>query len=122
VGRQVHAFSRFLRPGIAYIALDRAILAVMGRPAAFDLFHGARYQELIALGKKEDADRFRNEHLEEFARKGRADQGAMSTGVLDGTLPSVADLRAHVLRAMEVAEVRARAAFDDAGPPPHTNA
>src|SRR6266511_4973969 len=29
-GRQIHAFSRFLRPGVAYIALDRAILAVMG--------------------------------------------------------------------------------------------
>jgi acetyl-CoA carboxylase carboxyltransferase component len=121
-GRQIHAFSRFLRPGVAYIALDRAILAVMGGPAAFDLFHGARYQELIAQGKKEEADRFRNEYLEGFARKARADQDAMSTGVLDWTVPNVADLRAHVLRAMEVAEAKAGAAFDGAGPSPHTGA
>jgi acetyl-CoA carboxylase carboxyltransferase component len=119
-GRQIHAFSRFLRPGIAYIALDRAILAVMGGPAAFDLFHGARYQELIAQGKKEEADRFRNDYLDEFARKGRADQDAMSTGVLDWTVPSVADLRVHVLRAIEVAEAKAGAAFGGAGRSPHT--
>jgi acetyl/propionyl-CoA carboxylase alpha subunit/acetyl-CoA carboxylase carboxyltransferase component len=121
-GRQIHAFSRFLRPGIAYIALDRAILAVMGGPAAFDLFHGARYQELIAKGKKEEADRFRNEYLDGFTRKSRADQDAMSTGVLDWTVPDVADLRAHVVRAMELADAKAEAAFDAAGPSPRIKA
>jgi acetyl/propionyl-CoA carboxylase alpha subunit/acetyl-CoA carboxylase carboxyltransferase component len=110
-GRQIHAFSRFLRPGIAYIALDRAILAVMGGPAAFDLFQGARYQALIAQGSREEADRLRNEFLDEFSRKSRADQDAMRTGVLDWTVPDLADLRSHVLRAMGVAEAKARAAF-----------
>jgi acetyl-CoA carboxylase carboxyltransferase component len=110
-GRQIHAFSRFLRPGIAYIALDRAILAVMGGPAAFDLFHGTRYEELRAQGKKKEADRFRNEFLREFSRNSRADQDAMGTGVLDWTVPDVADLRSHVRRAMEAAEGKASAAF-----------
>ena len=110
-GRQIHAFSRFLRPGVAYIALDRAILAVMGGPAAFDLFQGARYQALIAQGTREGADRLRNEFLDEFSRNSRADQDAMRTGVLDWTVPDLADLRSHVLRAMEVAEAKAGAAF-----------
>jgi len=110
-GRQIHAFSRFLRPGIAYIALDRASLAVMGGPAAFDLFHGPRYEELRAQGKKEEADRLRNEFLAEFTRKSRADQDAMRTGVLDWAVPDVGELRAHVIRAMALAEARAAAAF-----------
>jgi hypothetical protein len=94
----------------------------MGGPAAFDLFHGARYQELIAKGKKEEADRFRNEYLDGFTRKSRADQDAMSTGVLDWTVPDVADLRAHVVRAMELADAKAEAAFDAAGPSPRIKA
>jgi acetyl/propionyl-CoA carboxylase alpha subunit/acetyl-CoA carboxylase carboxyltransferase component len=110
-GRQIHAFSRLLRPGVAYIALDRAILAVMGGPAAFDLFHGARYEALVAEDKKKEAHRLRNEFLDEFNRKSRADQDAMRTGVLDWTVPDLAELRAHLLRAMEVAEAKARAAF-----------
>jgi acetyl/propionyl-CoA carboxylase alpha subunit/acetyl-CoA carboxylase carboxyltransferase component len=110
-GRQIHAFSRFLRPGVAYLALDRAILAVMGGPAAFDLFHSAQYQELVSQGRKDEADRLRNAYLDEFARKSRADQDAMGTGVLDWTVPAVGDLRSHVLRAMEVAKAKARAAF-----------
>jgi len=110
-GRQIHAFSRFLRPGIAYIALDRAILAVMGGAAAFDLFHGSRYDELVSEGKKEEADRLRNAYLEEFNRRSRAERDAMGTGVLDWTVPDLADLRSHVVRAMEVAEAKVGAAF-----------
>jgi acetyl-CoA carboxylase carboxyltransferase component len=115
-GRQIHAFSRFLRPGVAYIALDRAILAVMGGPASFDLFHGAHYEQLISQGKTEDAHRLRNEYLDEFNRKSRADQDAMRTGVLDWTVPDVADLRSHILRAMDVAEARAKTAFSGLAP------
>ncbi len=115
-GRQIHAFSRFLRPGIVYIALDRAILAVMGGPAAFDLFQGARYDALISQGKKEEADRLRNEFLDEFCRKSRADQDALGTGVLDWTVPDLVDLRSHVLRAMEVAEAKTGATFGSPAP------
>jgi acetyl/propionyl-CoA carboxylase alpha subunit/acetyl-CoA carboxylase carboxyltransferase component len=110
-GRQIHAFSRFLRPGVAYIALDRAILAVMGAAASFDLFHGARYEQLLSQGKREEAHRLRNEYLAEFNRKSRADQDAMRTGVLDWAVPQLADLRSHLLRAMQVAEAKAAAAF-----------
>jgi hypothetical protein len=113
-GRQIHAFSRFLRPGVAYIALDRAILAVMGGAASFDLFHGARYEQLVSQGKREEAHRLRNEYLAEFNRKSRADQDAMRTGVLDWTVPQLADLRSHVLLAMEAAEAKAGAAFGNA--------
>jgi acetyl/propionyl-CoA carboxylase alpha subunit/acetyl-CoA carboxylase carboxyltransferase component len=115
-GRQIHAFSRFLRPGIVYIALDRAILAVMGGPASFDLFHGSRYEQFMSQGKREEAHRLRNEYLDEFNRKGRADQDAMATGVLDWTVPDLADLRSHILRAMDVAEAKTRAAFHGHAP------
>jgi acetyl/propionyl-CoA carboxylase alpha subunit/acetyl-CoA carboxylase carboxyltransferase component len=114
-GRQIHAFSRFLRPGVAYIALDRALLGVMGGPAAFDLFHGARYAELTAQGKRRQADKLRNDFLEEFDRKSRADQDALRTGVLDWTVKDPADLRSHVVRAMEVARAKVAAAFGRPG-------
>ena len=125
-GRQIHAFSRFLRPGIVYIALDRAILAVMGGPASFDLFQGAKYEQLISQGKMEDAHRLRNEYLDEFNRKSRADHDAMRTGVLDWTVADLGDLRSHVLRAMQVAEAKAETAFrglaPEAGPADRGNA
>lgn len=108
-GRQIHAFSRFLRPGVAYIALDSAILGVMGASAAFDLFHGAKYEALISQGRREEADRQRNEFLDEFNRKTRADQDR--TGVLDFTVPGLGDLRSYILRAMEIAEAKTRVAF-----------
>lgn len=106
-GRQIHAFSRFLRPGIAYVALSRATLAVMGASAAFDLFHGARSRELAAAGDQAEADRIRNEFIDAFNRKARADEDAMATGVLDWTIREPADLRAEILRAMELARARA---------------
>jgi acetyl/propionyl-CoA carboxylase alpha subunit/acetyl-CoA carboxylase carboxyltransferase component len=115
-GRQIHAFSRFLRPGIAYIALDRARLGVMGGPPAFDLFHGVRYQELLAKDKREDADRMRNEFLADFDHRCRADQDAIRTGVLDWTVPVLADLRAHILRAMKLAEAKAASVFQGRAP------
>jgi acetyl-CoA carboxylase carboxyltransferase component len=106
-GRQIHAFSRFLRPGIAYVALSRATLAVMGASAAFDLFHGARSRELAAAGDQAEADRIRNEFIDGFNRKARADEDATTTGVLDWTIRDTAGLRAEILRAMEVARARA---------------
>ena len=72
------------------------------------MFHGARYQKLVAQGRKDEADRLRNAYLDEFARKSRADQDTMGTGVLDWTVPAVGDLRSHVSRAMEVARAKAR--------------
>lgn len=114
-GRQIHAFSRFLRPGIASIALDRAILAVMGAAAAFDLFHGARYQELIALGQKAEADTMRNAFLETYNHNARAGQDAMATGALNWTVHEETDLRANIVAAMKVAQTKAHAVFGSSG-------
>ena len=44
-GRQIHAFNRFLRPGIVYLALKDATLAVMGAEVAFDLLKGKTYRQ-----------------------------------------------------------------------------
>ena len=57
-----------------------------------------------------EADELRNEFLEEFSRKSRADQDARRTGVLDWTVPELKDPRSHVLRAMEAAEAKTRRA------------
>ena len=110
-GRQIQAFSRFLRPGIASIALDRATLAVMGAAAAFDLFHGAQYRDLVARGLKSEADRMRGEFLEVYNRRARADQDATATGALDWTVPEPAELRANVIRAMAAAQAKANVVF-----------
>jgi len=113
-GRQIQAFSRFLRPGIASIALNRAILAVMGAAAAFDLFHGAQYRGLLARGLKSEADGTRGEFLDAYNRRARADQDATATGALDWTVPEPADLRANVIRAMAAAQAKANAVFSPA--------
>jgi acetyl/propionyl-CoA carboxylase alpha subunit/acetyl-CoA carboxylase carboxyltransferase component len=114
-GRQIHAFSRFLRPGIAYIALDRAILAVMGASAAFDLFHGSQHRDLLARGMPADAERMQSEFLETYNRNARAVGDAAATGVLDWTVPEPADLRTNIMEAMIVARAKADAAFGQAG-------
>ncbi|MCC7040458.1 MAG: hypothetical protein IT516_09150 [Burkholderiales bacterium] len=106
-GRQIHAFSRFLRPGVVYITLERTILAVMGGPAAFDLFHGRRYRELEGQGKADEAQAMRDAYLEEFNRKALAGADAASTGAIDWTVGRADDLRNHIKRALEIAESRA---------------
>ncbi|MCB1165135.1 MAG: carbamoyl-phosphate synthase subunit L, partial [Leptospiraceae bacterium] len=62
-GRQIHAFSRQLRPGVVAIALQQSILAVMGGPAAFDLFHGKEYGDLMKSGRSEEAIELRKEFI-----------------------------------------------------------
>jgi len=114
-GRQIHAFSRFLRPGVVYLTLDRTILAVMGGPAAFDLFHGRRYRELAAVGKGGEAEAMRNEFLDEFNRKALAGADAASTGAVDWTVGGADALRDHIMRALLVAISKAVAPVDSAG-------
>lgn len=106
-GRQIHAFSRFLRPGVVYIGLERSILAVMGASAAFDLFHGAKYRELEAQGSKSDAEKMRSEFLTAFNRKALAGADATSTGALDWTVATVGDLRDNIAAAIKLATVKA---------------
>ena len=51
-GRLIHAFNKFLRPGIVYLALEQAIMAVIGVDAAFDLFYGKKYARLMEKGER----------------------------------------------------------------------
>ncbi len=110
-GRQIHAFSRFLRPGVVYLALDRAILAVMGGSAAFDLFHGAQCRELEAQGKPAEAGKMRSEFLAAFGRKALAGEDAASTGAIDWTVATVGELRDNIAAAMQQA-IAASATLD----------
>ena len=86
----------------------------MGASAAFDLFHGAKYGDLMKEGKTEDAAAMREKFFQDFNEKARAGNDALKTGVLDNTVPKPSDLRQAVLEAMELAEKRTNEAFGDA--------
>ncbi|TGK06862.1 carbamoyl-phosphate synthase subunit L [Leptospira semungkisensis] len=103
-GRQIHAFSGFLRPGIAYYSLADAILAVMGANSAFDLFQGAKISSLRKEGKNEEIENIRTEFFGAFVQKSRADADAKNTGVLDGVFSSVSNLRESILQGLEEAD------------------
>lgn len=108
-GRQIHAFSKFLRPGIAYVALNRSVLAVMGARAAFDLFHGRKYNELIAAGETDAARELRQTQLAAFEEKSRAENDAAGTGLLDIQLEDESELRSALLAGFDLAKTRIRA-------------
>ena len=59
-GRLIHAFNKFLRPGIVYLALEKAVMAVIGVDAAFDLLYGKKYARLVDRGETERAEELRN--------------------------------------------------------------
>ncbi|TGK62188.1 carbamoyl-phosphate synthase subunit L [Leptospira wolffii] len=108
-GRQIHAFSGFLRPGIAYYSLADATLAVMGSNSAFDLFQGAKVSALRKEGKEEEIEILRNEFFDDFRKKSRADADAKSSGVLDGVFSSISDLREIVESGLKEAERKTEA-------------
>ncbi|TGK02853.1 carbamoyl-phosphate synthase subunit L [Leptospira langatensis] len=103
-GRQIHAFSGFLRPGIAYYSLADAILAVMGANSAFDLFQGAKISSLRKEGKDKEIETIQTEFFGAFVQKSRADADAKNTGVLDGVFPSVSGLRETIRQGLEEAD------------------
>lgn len=107
-GRQIHAFSKFLRPGVAYAALDRSVLAVMGAAAAFDLFHGRRYAALQAAGQTEEARTLRAESMAAFETKSRADHDAAATGLIDIPLADESGIRSALFAGLRLAEARLR--------------
>ncbi len=109
-GRQIHAFSKYLRPGIIYIALRRAVMAVMGAQSAFDLFEQGRYRELLA-GDKEIAENFRNEYIRSYNEKAAAGADAKSTGVLDWVFEDPATLRSELIKGLDLATEEARRVF-----------
>lgn len=102
-GRQIHAFSRFLRPGIIYLALKRSVMAVMGATASFDLFEGAKYQELLKNGKTEEANKHKKSYLEAYNKKAAAENDAYNTGVLDWLIEDEKELRSHLFKGLEKA-------------------
>ena len=103
-GRLIHAFSRFLRPGIQAIALEDAMVAVMGASAAFDLFKGRQYEKLLQEGKKEDAKKLMNEFVANFEEKSKAKNDAYQTGSLDKIISGVEKLRKSIYDHLIISE------------------
>ncbi|PJZ68611.1 carbamoyl-phosphate synthase subunit L [Leptospira perolatii] len=103
-GRQIHAFSGFLRPGVSYYAQENSTLGVMGASSAFDLFEGANVQKLSKEGKNIEIESLRTEFLQKFQSRANASQDANSTGVLDGLYTSYSELREVAISGMNIAE------------------
>ncbi len=110
-GRLIHAFNKFLRPGIVYLALEQAIMAVIGVDAAFDLLFGKKYSRLMDKGEKERAEDLRKSFLETYLDKARASQDGVESNLVDWTIPSVRELRDHLVRGIELARRRCAEAF-----------
>lgn len=113
-GRLIHAFNKFLRPGIVYIALERAIMAVIGVDAAFDLLFGKKYNRLTDKGETERAEELRKNFVESYLDKARASRGGVESNLVDWTIPSVKDLRKNLIKGLELARRRCAEAFVEA--------
>jgi acetyl/propionyl-CoA carboxylase alpha subunit/acetyl-CoA carboxylase carboxyltransferase component len=103
-GRQIHSFSRFLRPGIVYLAFKRSVLAVMGANASFDLFEGPKYQELLGAGKTDEANKLKKKYVADYNTKAAAENDAFATGVLDWLIEDESDLRNEMIKGLEKAK------------------
>jgi acetyl/propionyl-CoA carboxylase alpha subunit/acetyl-CoA carboxylase carboxyltransferase component len=110
-GRQIQAFSKFLRPGIVYIARENALMAVMGATAAFDLLGRKKYKKLLDEGNKKEAEAMVKEFTESFLEKAKAKNDAMQTGILDWTFADIKLLRDEILKAMDLAFTRCKESF-----------
>lgn len=113
-GRLIQAFNKFLRPGIAYIALESAVMAVIGVTPAFDLLHGAHYNQMLAKGETEKAGEMRNNFYRDYLEKSKACNNSLSTGLVDWTIKDISDLRGHFIKALELAIQRCNDAFGEA--------
>lgn len=102
-GRQIHAFSKFLRPCIITVSLKKTIMAVMGADSAFDLFYGKKYFELKKQGKEEEAESLRSQYIEEFNKKARAENDAFKTGIIDFMIDDVSELRDALIKCYDIA-------------------
>jgi acetyl-CoA carboxylase carboxyltransferase component len=111
-GRQIQAFSKFLRPGIVYMALEDATMAVMGVNAAFDLLGARKYNKIMQEESKDKAEAFRIDFVDTYLEKAKAKNDATETGVLDWTLKSAKDIRANLIKGLEEAFKRCREIFD----------
>lgn len=109
-GRQIHAFSKYLRPGIVYIALRRAVMAVMGAQSSFDLFEAKKYAELATSGRAQ-AEEFRADYIRNYNQKAAAENDALQTGIVDWVFDDVKTLRAELIRGLQLAIERNNEAF-----------
>ncbi|MES0491367.1 MAG: carboxyl transferase domain-containing protein [Leptospirales bacterium] len=110
-GRQIHSFSKDLRPGIVYIAMKKAVIAVMGASASFDLFMGPKYQELLSGGKTKEANELKKKYVEEYNNKAAASNDAYKTGVLDWVMDDLKELRDHLMKGLVEAKRRVNEIF-----------
>lgn len=110
-GRQIQAFSKVLRPGIIYLAMQDSIISVMGATSSFDLFYGAKYKQLLAEGKKEEAIQLKDNYISEYNRKAAASSDAYKTGIIDHLMKSSEELRDSIISALSKAEIEAKKYF-----------
>lgn len=111
-GRQIQAFSKFLRPGIVYMALEDATMAVMGVNAAFDLLGARKYNKIMQEESKEKAEEFRIDFVEKYLEKAKAKNDATETGVLDWTVKNAKEIRNNLIKGLSEAFKRCRDIFD----------
>jgi acetyl-CoA carboxylase carboxyltransferase component len=110
-GRLIQAFNKFLRPGIVYIALESAVMAVLGVTAAFDLLNGSKYNHMVAAGEIEKAREMKESFYKKYLEKAKAKNDATSTGLVDWTIPDIKDLRQHLIKALKLAYKKCREVF-----------
>jgi acetyl-CoA carboxylase carboxyltransferase component len=106
-----NCLNKFLHSGIVYLALEKAIMAVIGVEAAFDLLFGKKYTRLLDRGETERAEELRKTFAENYIEKARASNDGVESGLVDWTIPSVSDLRGHLLKGLELACRRCGEAF-----------
>jgi acetyl/propionyl-CoA carboxylase alpha subunit/acetyl-CoA carboxylase carboxyltransferase component len=110
-GRLIHAFNKFLRPGIVYLALENSILAVIGVNVAFDLLYKKEYLNKIEAGKLDEAEKFKKDFYSEYLNKARASAGGIDSELVDWIIPDQNELRKHLIKGMDLAVRRCREAF-----------
>ncbi|MGV8057052.1 MAG: carboxyl transferase domain-containing protein [Smithellaceae bacterium] len=112
-GRLIQAFNKYLRPGIVYLALESAVMAVIGVTAAFDVLNGSKYNQMVATGDIEKAREMKDDFYKKYLTKAKAGNDALATGLLDWTIPDEKDLRGHLIKALELAYKKCKDVFPE---------
>lgn len=110
-GRLIHAFNKFLRPGIVYLAFENSILAVIGVNVAFDLLYKKEYLKKIEVCGLDEAEKFKKDFYSDYLNKARASAGGLETELVDWIIPDQKELREHLIKGMNLAIKRCREAF-----------
>jgi len=110
-GRLIHAFNKFLRPGIVYLALENTILAVIGVNVAFDLLYKKEYLKKISEEKREEAEKFKKNFYSNYLNKSKASIGGIETDLVDWIIPDQNELREHLIKGLNLAIKRCQDAF-----------